>query len=160
MFDSTYIYGRDSTFLRWRWYPNPESTKDTLDSSKKCYTRNLTLSGNGKRMKFNLGLGYEIPIINNLSGFAGFKTLFGMDKDSSQIQGLGIVLEDTTIDTNKVFTYKVTKSQRFILSLPLGLEYKIISPVITRAGFNPKLFYEKWVSELNGRLSQILSTSE
>ncbi len=144
---------RDSLYERWRNYPNLESTRTEIDTPYGYYQKSLSLSGHTIITKAVLGLGYETPLTNNLQGFIGVKSVFNIEKDSSQRLGSEIiknmspyripVLFDTTTDTNQVFTFDVTNRKGFYISLPLGFEYKILPFMTIRAGITPKVSYEK-----------------
>lgn len=165
-FDSSYSLRYDSSFQRWRSYPDDETTSTEAVTSYTRYTKSLALSGQGDVFNVRFGLGYESPLTKNLKGFIGIKSLLGTGRDSILRQGLEISESvtypipvtiirneiiipfqqqwfDTIIDTNQIFTFEVTHRKSLNVSLPLGLEYNILPPLTIRGGITAKVSYEK-----------------
>lgn len=155
-FDSSSNLRYDSTYNRWRNYPDDETTSTEAVTSYTRYTKSLALSGQGDVFNVRFGLGYMSPLTKNLKGFVGIKSLFGTGRDSILKQGLEITntvtfptiiipkqVFDTTCDTNQILTFEVTYRKRLNVSLPLGLEYNIFPPLTIRGGITTKVSYEK-----------------
>ncbi|MEO0070786.1 MAG: hypothetical protein ABIK39_01690 [candidate division WOR-3 bacterium] len=139
--DSSYNFHKDSVYERWQNYPNPESTDIDTRTLTEYFTKNLNISGRTEKITGVFGLGYEYPINKSLKGFWGLKTVWAMEKDSVQKEGLEIFTDSLT-DSNLVSNYQVNNINTLTMAIPLGLEYKI-SSLILRGGITPKFTYQK-----------------
>jgi hypothetical protein len=165
-FDSSYSLRYDSSYERWRSYPDSETTSTEAVTSYARYTKSLALSGQGDVFNVRFGLGYESPLTKTLKGFIGVKSLLGTERDSIVRKGLEVSESvtypipvtiirneiiipfqqqwfDTIIDTSQIFTYEVTQRKSLDVSLPLGLEYNVLPSLIIRGGITAKFSYEK-----------------
>jgi hypothetical protein len=165
-FDSSYSLRYDSSFERWRSYPDSETTSTEAVTSYTRYTKSLGLNGQGDVFNVRFGLGYESPLTKNLKGFIGIKSLFGTERESIVRQGLEIYesityptweiiipdkeiilfqqyWSDTICDTSQINTFYITHRKSLNVTLPLGLEYNVLPPLTIRGGITTKVSYEK-----------------
>jgi opacity protein-like surface antigen len=141
--DTGYIENWYYNFERWRHYPNLESTETTNDTVHEYYRKSLNLAGKTEEINMSIATGCGIPITDFIDLFIGLKSVISLSKDSSQETGNKILATDTTSYEDSLITLQVFKSNKIIFSLPIGLEYQVVSPVFIRAGITPKFTYEK-----------------
>jgi hypothetical protein len=130
-------------FERWRNYPNPESTEITNDTTHDYYRKLRDFTGKTEGINMSIASGWKVPVSDFINCFIGLKSVINLFKDSVQETGNEIFATDTTRHEDLLNSYQVFNSNKFVFSIPIGLECHVVSPVFIRAGITPKFTYEK-----------------
>ena len=142
-FDTSYSELWQYYFERWRNYPNPESTEITDDTSHDYYRGFLEVTGKAEGVEGSIASGFKLTISEFINCFIGLKSVITLNKDSIQEIGNEIKATDTSRYEYPLSFYQVQKSDRIIISIPIGLEYQISSPVCIRTGISPRFYFER-----------------
>ena len=141
-YDSILHFSLDSSYHRWRNYPYSESTMVIVENEQTYDKHFNDISGKYTETKLSVGVGCENAITKFIQGFVGFESIFSLDNDSTLKEYIDIESANGVSDTQKTFTYSINRSKYVVISVPVGWEYKMFSPLIIRWGMTPTVSLE------------------